>query len=220
MNPYLRPGALLAKKFRIVRLAAQRAGGVVYEATSGTNRVWVAHLASQQRATIERFQAAARKAKAVGLESNPTGTYAALSNHAEALALVSAAFPDPKDKARAIGIWTAIASVGTAVGPTLGGFLVEHWGWRSIFLVNVPVGLAVVFLSLRYVKESRDERPRTLDVVGQVLFMVTVGALAYAVIEGPKSGWTSPGTFEFARGSDSTRRTSRQATQCSTGCCT
>ena len=75
-------------------------------------------------------------------------------------------------KARAIGIWTAIASVGTAVGPTLGGFLVEHLGWRSIFLVNVPVGLVVVLLTLRYVAESRDERPRTLDLAGQVLFMV------------------------------------------------
>jgi EmrB/QacA subfamily drug resistance transporter len=117
---------------------------------------------------------------------------AAATANVTSLALVSAAFPDPRDKARAIGIWTAIASVGTAVGPTLGGFLVEHWGWRSIFLVNVPVGIAVVFLALRFVKESRDERPRTLDVAGQLMFMVTVGALAYAVIEGPRSGWASP----------------------------
>ena len=118
---------------------------------------------------------------------------AAATANVTSLALVSAAFPDPKDKARAIGIWTAIASIGTAVGPTLGGVLVEHWGWRSIFLVNVPVGIVVVAMTLRFVEESRDERPRTLDAVGQALFMVTVGALAYAVIEGPKSGWTSPG---------------------------
>ena len=117
---------------------------------------------------------------------------AAATANVTSLALVSAAFPDPKAKARAIGIWTAIASVGTAVGPTLGGFLVEHWGWRSIFLVNVPVGVIVVILTLKFVKESRDERPRTLDAVGQFLFMVTVGTLAYAVIEGPKAGWTSP----------------------------
>ena len=117
---------------------------------------------------------------------------AAATANVTSLALVSAAFPDPKQKARAIGIWTAIASVGTAVGPTLGGFLVEHWGWRAIFLVNVPVGVLVVFLSLRFVRESRDERPRTLDAPGQALFMVAVGALAYAVIEGPKAGWTSP----------------------------
>ncbi|MFO1323930.1 MAG: MFS transporter [Burkholderiales bacterium] len=116
---------------------------------------------------------------------------AAATANVTSLALVSAAFPDPKAKARAIGLWTAIASVGTAVGPTLGGVLVEHWGWRSIFLVNVPVGLAVVFLTLRHVAESRDERPRTFDVPGQLLFVVTVGAFAYAVIEGPKAGWTS-----------------------------
>ncbi len=126
---------------------------------------------------------------------------AAATANVTSLALVSAAFPDPKQKASAIGLWTAIASVGTAVGPTLGGFLVEHWGWRSIFLVNVPVGVLVVFLSLRYVVESRDERPRQLDLAGQALFMVTVGALAYAVIQGPKAGWTSPlilGLFALA----------------------
>ena len=117
---------------------------------------------------------------------------AAATANVTSLALVSAAFPDPKQKAKAIGIWTAIASIGTAIGPTLGGVLVEHWGWRSIFLVNVPVGIVVVFLSLRFVRESKDERPRHLDGAGQFLFMLTVGALAYAVIEGPKSGWTSP----------------------------
>jgi EmrB/QacA subfamily drug resistance transporter len=118
---------------------------------------------------------------------------AAATANVTSLALVSHAFPDPKQKARAIGIWTAIASVGTAVGPTLGGFLVEHWGWRSIFLVNVPVGIVVVVMTLRYVAESRDERPRTLDLPGQLLFVVAVGAFAYAVIEGPQAGWRSPG---------------------------
>lgn len=109
---------------------------------------------------------------------------AAATANVTSLALVSHAFPDPKQKARAIGIWTAIASIGTAVGPTLGGFLVEHWGWRSIFLVNVPVGIVVVAMTLRFVAESRDDRPRTLDLPGQLLFIATVGAFAYAVIEG------------------------------------
>jgi EmrB/QacA subfamily drug resistance transporter len=108
------------------------------------------------------------------------------------LALVSAVFPNPKQKAHAIGIWTAIASVGTALGPVLGGVLVEQLGWRSIFLVNVPVGVLVIYLSFRYVGESRDERPRRLDLLGQALFALSVGALSYAVIQGPKSGWTSP----------------------------
>ena len=108
------------------------------------------------------------------------------------LALVSAAFPEAKQKARAIGIWTAIASVGTAVGPTLGGLLSEQWGWRSIFYVNVPVGVLVLLLTLGFVKESRNERARHFDLPGQVLFVLTVGALVYAVIEGPHAGWTSP----------------------------
>ena len=117
---------------------------------------------------------------------------AAATVNVTSLALVSAAFPDAKQKARAIGMWTAIASVGTAVGPTLGGLLVEQWGWRSIFFVNVPVGALVVLLTLGYVAESRNERPRHVDLPGQALFVVTVGALAYAVIEGPHAGWISP----------------------------
>jgi len=117
---------------------------------------------------------------------------AAATVNVTSLALLSAAFPEPKQKAHAIGIWTAIANVGAATGPTLGGILVEQFGWRSIFLVNLPVGVLVVLLTLRYVMESRDERPRQLDLPGQVLFIVTVGALAYALIEGPRSGWGSP----------------------------
>ncbi len=117
---------------------------------------------------------------------------AAATANVTSLALLSSAFPDPKQKAHAIGIWTAIATLGIAVGPTLGGVLVEQFGWRSIFLVNVPVGIVAIFLTLRFVAESRDERPRQLDLPGQALFIVAVGALAYAVIDGPKSGWSSP----------------------------
>jgi MFS family permease len=91
---------------------------------------------------------------------------AAATVNVTSLALVSAVFPDPKQKAQAIGVWTAIANVGAAIGPTVGGVLVEQIGWRSIFLVNVPVGILVAFLSLRYVTESRDERPRQLDLSG------------------------------------------------------
>ena len=118
------------------------------------------------------------------------GVAAAIVN-VTSLALVSAAFPDPKQKAWAIGIWTAVASTALAIGPTLGGLLVQRAGWRIIFLVNVPVGVAVVALTWRFVAESRDERPRAFDAPGQVLFIVAVGAFAYAVIGGPRNGWTS-----------------------------
>ena len=116
---------------------------------------------------------------------------AAATVNVTSLALVSAAFPEAKLKAWAIGIWTAIASTATAIGPTLGGFLVEHVGWRSIFLVNVPVGLAVAVLTWRFVAESRDTRPRQFDVPGQILFVAAVGSFAFAVIEGPRAGWLS-----------------------------
>src|SRR5499433_3811455 len=116
---------------------------------------------------------------------------AAATVNVTSLALVSATFPDPKLKSWAIGIWTAIASTALAIGPTLGGFMVQWTGWRSIFMVNVPVGLAGVALTWRFVAESRDERPRTFDIPGQLVFMTAVGAFAFAVIEGPRAGWLS-----------------------------
>src|SRR5204863_8655483 len=116
---------------------------------------------------------------------------AAATVNVTSLALVSAAFPDPKLKSWAIGIWTAIASTAIAIGPTLGGFMVQGTGWRSIFMVNIPVGLVAMALTWRFVAESRDERPRTFDIPGQLLFMTAVGAFAFAVIEGPHGGWPS-----------------------------
>src|SRR6516164_330986 len=116
---------------------------------------------------------------------------AAATVNVTSLALVSAGFPDPKLKSWAIGIWTAIASTAIAIGPTLGGFMVQGTGWRSIFMVNVPVGLVALALTWRFVAESRDERPRTFDIPGQLLFMTAVGAFAFAVIEGPRAGWLS-----------------------------
>jgi EmrB/QacA subfamily drug resistance transporter len=116
---------------------------------------------------------------------------AAATVNVTSLALVSAAFPDPKQKAWAIGIWTAIATTALAIGPTLGGFLVQRMGWRIIFLVNVPVGLAVLALTRAFVQESRDPRPRTFDLPGQLLFVAAVGAFAFGVIEGPRAGWLS-----------------------------
>jgi predicted MFS family arabinose efflux permease len=69
--------------------------------------------------------------------------------------------------------------------------MVQQTGWRSIFMVNVPVGLVVLGLTWRFVAESRDERPRTFDIPGQLLFMTAVGAFAFAVIEGPRAGGLS-----------------------------
>ena len=108
------------------------------------------------------------------------------------LALVGAAYPDPSAKARAIGIWTGIAAVGLAIGPTLGGVLTEHLGWRSIFLFNPLIGVVAIVLTLRAVEESRDPASRSFDVPGQLLFIIGIGALTYALIQGGHSGWLSP----------------------------
>ena len=111
------------------------------------------------------------------------GIGAAMVNVAS-LALVSAAFTDPKAKARAIGIWTGIAAIGLAIGPTLGGVLTEHVGWRSIFLFNPLIGIAAIVLTLRFVGESRDPASRSFDVLGQLLFIGGIGLLTYALIQG------------------------------------
>jgi EmrB/QacA subfamily drug resistance transporter len=116
---------------------------------------------------------------------------AAATANVTSLALVSAAFPDPKAKAWAIGIWTSLASTAMAIGPTLGGFMVQETGWRSIFMVNVPVGIVALALTWRFVAESRERRPRTFDIPGQLLFITAVGASVFAVIEGPQIGWLS-----------------------------
>jgi EmrB/QacA subfamily drug resistance transporter len=108
------------------------------------------------------------------------------------LALVSAAFPNARQRLHAIGVWTAVGIVGLALGPTIGGALTELVTWRAVFLVNAPVVVLAVLLTLRYVEESADRRAGDLDLPGQLLFAVTVGAFAYAVIDGQDLGWLSP----------------------------
>lgn len=117
---------------------------------------------------------------------------AAAAVNVTSLALVSAAFDNPKAKARAIGIWSAIAAIGLALGPTLGGVLTEAFGWRSVFVVNVPIGLAAMVATWVYVAESRDPTPRSFDVAGQALYVVGIGGVAFAIIEAPQLGWTAP----------------------------
>src|SRR3984957_13910977 len=101
-------------------------------------------------------------------------------------------FHDPRERAHAIGIWSGIFGVATACGPIAGGVLVSTIGWRSIFWLNVPICAAMIAATLRYVPESRAPRPRRVDVPGQLLMIALLGALTYAVIQGPVSGWTAP----------------------------
>jgi EmrB/QacA subfamily drug resistance transporter len=107
------------------------------------------------------------------------------------LSIVRNTFHDPKERAQALGIWSGIFGVAAACGPVVGGILVSSVGWRSIFWVNVPIGIAMIIATIRYVPESRAPRPRRVDVPGQLLMIVFLGSLTYAVIQGPVSGWTA-----------------------------
>jgi MFS transporter, DHA2 family, methylenomycin A resistance protein len=105
------------------------------------------------------------------------------------LALLRAAYPRPAACARAIGVWGGVAGVAAAVGPVLGGVLVTALGWRAVFFVNAPVGLAAIGLTARGVPAPRP-RPRGLDPAAQVTSVLALAALTYALIEAGRSGRT------------------------------
>jgi EmrB/QacA subfamily drug resistance transporter len=99
-----------------------------------------------------------------------------------AMSIIRNTFDDPRERAQAIGIWGAVVGVSLALGPVLGGVLVEA-SWRAIFLVNIPVGLAAIALTARYVPESRAAHGRRPDPIGQVLVIVLLSTLVYGIIE-------------------------------------
>jgi EmrB/QacA subfamily drug resistance transporter len=111
------------------------------------------------------------------------------------LAIVVNVFTDPRERAAAIGIWTAIAGVGVALGPISGGWLLEHFSWGSVFLVNVPVTLAGIVGTLVLVPRSRDPRAPRLDLPGLGLSIAGVTLLVWSLIEAPSHGWISGTTI-------------------------
>lgn len=102
-----------------------------------------------------------------------------------AMSIITNTFTDPRERARAIGVWGAVVGISMAAGPIIGGVLVDSVGWRSIFWINLPVGLAALLLTWRYVPESRAPKARRPDPVGQLLVIVLLGSLTYAIIEAP-----------------------------------
>jgi EmrB/QacA subfamily drug resistance transporter len=112
-----------------------------------------------------------------------------------AMSIIRNTFTDPRERAQAIGVWGGVIGVSMALGPVLGGALVDGVGWRSIFWVNVPVGLLAIALTARFVPESRAPHARRPDPVGQVLVLALLACLTYAIIEAPDAGWTSPQTL-------------------------
>ncbi|MFF3454076.1 MFS transporter [Streptomyces sp. NPDC002730] len=109
-----------------------------------------------------------------------------------AMSIITNTFTDPRERARAIGVWGGVVGISMAAGPLVGGILVDSVGWRSIFWVNLPVGLAAILLTWRYVPESRAPKPRRPDPVGQLLVIALLGSVTYAIIEAPSAGRHSP----------------------------
>ena len=108
------------------------------------------------------------------------------------LALLSHAFPDARARARAVAFWASIVSLGFAAGPALGGALTYAFGWRSIFFVNVPVGLVALLLVRGFVDETPVKHARHIDWAGQAIGALALCALTYALIEAGRVGWTAP----------------------------
>ena len=108
------------------------------------------------------------------------------------LSILTNVFPDPSERARAIATWAGVSGLGVAIGPLAGGFLLEHFWWGSIFLVNVPVIALTLVAVIALVPDSRDPEAPRLDVLGTVLFTVGLVSALYGIIEGPSRGWTDP----------------------------
>ncbi len=108
------------------------------------------------------------------------------------LSILTNVFTDARERALAIGLWSGVAGIAVALGPVTGGFLLDHFWWGSVFIVNVPIVIGAVIAGRFLVPTSRNpERPR-IDVVGAVLSILGLGALVASIIEAPSNGWTSP----------------------------
>ena len=108
-----------------------------------------------------------------------------------AMSIITNTFTDPKERAQAVGVWAAVVGVSMALGPVIGGLLVGSVGWRSIFWINLPVGLAAIVLTLRFIPESKAPKARRVDWGGQALVVVFLASLTFGIIEAPDRGWGS-----------------------------
>jgi DHA2 family methylenomycin A resistance protein-like MFS transporter len=107
------------------------------------------------------------------------------------LALLNHAYQEPGPRAKAVGIWAGVAGVALAGGPVIGGLLIAGIGWRTIFFINLPLGLLGIWLTACYASEATQSRERPLDLTGQIAAIIAVGGLAAAMIEGGAIGWTN-----------------------------
>jgi EmrB/QacA subfamily drug resistance transporter len=116
-----------------------------------------------------------------------------------ALAIVTTTFEEGKDRAKAMGVWSAIAAGGGAVGLVLGGLLTEKLDWRWVFFINLPIGIAAILLSLRFVPDAEAEvKPKSADVAGAVTVTGGLLVLVYGIVKAQAYGWTSWKTLGLA----------------------
>src|SRR6478609_9564936 len=108
------------------------------------------------------------------------------------LSIITNVFTEPAERGKAIGVWAGVSALGIGLGPITGGFLLEHFWWGSIFIVNVPIVIAGLVLGYFLVPESKDPTHSALDPVGAVLSIAALGTILWAVIEAPGHGWGAP----------------------------
>jgi len=108
-----------------------------------------------------------------------------------AMSIITNVFDDPRERAQAIGVWGGVVGISLAAGPIVGGALVSSIGWRSIFWINIPVGIAGFVLAARFVPESRAAHARRFDPVGQASLIALFASVTYTIIEAPTAGWGS-----------------------------
>jgi DHA2 family methylenomycin A resistance protein-like MFS transporter len=172
--------------------------GGVFADRFGRKRVFLAGVAVFTAASLICFLASSVGWLIAGRAVQGIGA-AALSP--ASLALLAAAYPAPRERVKAIGLWAGVSGIGLAAGPVAGGVLADAFGWPAIFLVNVPIGLVLLLAGLRILGESRSPNAPAIDVPGTLLSVGGVGALTYGLIEGGSRGWTSPailGSFAVA----------------------
>src|SRR5438046_511115 len=104
------------------------------------------------------------------------------------LAIISSSFPE-NERGRAIGTWSGFSAITTAIGPVIGGWLIEHVSWRAVFFINIPIALLIILISLRSVPESSDMESKGLDWWGAILGAFGLGALVYGLIESSRLGF-------------------------------
>jgi DHA2 family methylenomycin A resistance protein-like MFS transporter len=111
------------------------------------------------------------------------------------LTLLVHAYPEPTERAKALGIWAAVTGAAMAAGPVVGGLLVDSFGWRSIFLLNVPLAVISLILTILFVRETEHKVQKSYDIGGQITAIVAIAALSFGLMEGNTYGWHAPFIF-------------------------